>query len=158
MPKVEKKYILAIFQVLIAEEWRIDVVGIPVGPKRYQATRAAGVIRDRIVDRLGSLIARMPDTLSATLVATDTLDNKAGYLERGVDTNISNKANRRADDRALPAYDDILELWGVADESTLSDDRRPTPSLTLQLYPLSDDRRPTPSLTFQRYQQEQIRF
>ena len=64
----------------------------------------------------------MPDNQSANLIATNSIVQRASYIERIMDPELSLPACQRADTSAMRMLERLLELPGTADESSFFED------------------------------------
>ena len=78
----------------IAEEGT-TVVGIPIGTDAYVEECTMKKTTPGGADRLARMLARTPGKEVAHLVASQSLTQRSGYIERGVDHKLAKKACER---------------------------------------------------------------
>ena len=79
----------------------ITVVGIPVGTDAYVEARAMKKITEGGADELARMLARMPDKQVAHLITSQSLNQRAGYIERGINHKLTRKACERLDNDVM---------------------------------------------------------
>eukprot|EP00903_Cladosiphon_okamuranus_P019868 g18261.t1 len=94
----------------------ITVVGVPIGTDAYIEDYAMRTITDGGADKLARMLARMPDKQVAHLVTAQSLTQRSGYLERGVNHKLSEKACERLDNTVLWVLEATMELRDAEDE------------------------------------------
>ena len=124
--------LLAGLGVGIADEGGIKVVGVPVGFDGFAIESAIGIVRDGGAEQLAQMLPRMPDKQAANLIATGSMAQRTAYFERLMDPKLSLPACRRADNGAMWMLENLLELPGTAEESSLFEEGCMAERLTLQ--------------------------
>lgn len=99
-PTAEEAPLLENVDVSIASEGGATVEGIPIGTDEYVMDRAMEVVRDGGAYHLARCLTDMPDRHAADLIAIESLGQRASYLKKDLDTRLSLRAGRRADNGA----------------------------------------------------------
>ncbi|CAM9850142.1 unnamed protein product, partial [Hapterophycus canaliculatus] len=84
----------------IAEEG-ITVVGVPIGTDAYVEECAMKKITEGGADKLARVLACMPDKQVAHLITSQSLSQRSGYIERGIDHKRTRKACERLDNDVM---------------------------------------------------------
>ena len=110
----------------IAEEG-ITVVGIPIGTDAYVEECAMKKITEGGAVELARMLARMPDKQVAHLVTSQSLTQRSGYIERGIDHRRTRKACERLDNGVMWVLETTMGLRGAdTEEEFFQDDCEPT--------------------------------
>ena len=109
-PTAEKTSLLESVDVHSADEGAVTVVGVPIGTDEYELEQAIEVVKGGGADRLARCLDNIPDEQAAALIAIESLGQRASYLERALDTELSLETCTRADNGAQWAYEKILRL------------------------------------------------
>ena len=95
----------------------IMVVGIPIGTDAYVEERAMKkIITEGGADELARMLARMPDKQVAHLITSQSLTQRSGYIERGIDHKLTRKACERLDNDVMWVLEASMGLRETADE------------------------------------------
>ena len=116
VPTPEEISLLVGVGVRITDEGEIKVVGVPVGSNEFAIESAIGIVRDGRAEQLARMLPRMPDKRAAKLIATGSMVQRTGYVERVIDPKLSLPACRRADNGAFWMLENLLELPATAEE------------------------------------------
>ena len=108
------------------------MVGGPTGNDAIVVNNALEVIRDGGAEQLARILPRMPDKQSANLIATSSMVQRTSYIDRVMDSELSLPACQPVDTSAMWILERLLELPGIADESSAFEDGCPANRLTLQ--------------------------
>ena len=79
----------------------ITVIGIPIGTDAYVEERALKKITEGGADELARILARMPDKQVAHLITSQSLIQRSGYIERGIDHKLTRKPCERLDNDVM---------------------------------------------------------
>ena len=99
----------------IAEEG-ITVVGIPIGTDAYVEECAMKKITEGGADKLARMLAHMRDKQVAHVVTSQSLTQRSGYIERGVDHKLAKKACERLDKDVMWVLEASMGLRDTEDE------------------------------------------
>lgn len=99
----------------IAEEG-ITVVGVPIGTDAYVEEYAMTKITEGGADKLARMLARMPDKQVAHLVTSQSLTQRSGYIERGIDHKRARKACERLDNDVMWLLESSMGLRDTDDD------------------------------------------
>lgn len=102
----------------IAEEG-ITVVGVPIGTDAYVEECAMKKITEGGADKLARMLAHIPDKQVAHLVTAQSLTQRSGYFERGIDHKRSRKACERLDNDVMWVLESSMGLRDTDDEEDL---------------------------------------
>lgn len=112
---------------------KMDVERIRIGPERYQAARSVGAVEDGGVGGLSPQDFYAIETTSCSDY-DKTFHREAGTLRARMNTTLSKRACCGTNNESLWAFDSILKLPAVADESMRIDDGCSMDGLTMQVY------------------------
>ncbi|CAB1119445.1 unnamed protein product [Ectocarpus sp. CCAP 1310/34] len=109
----------------IAEEG-ITVVGVPIGTDAYVEDIAMKVITEGGADKLARMLVRMPDKQVAHLVTSQSLTQRSGYIERGINHKLVKGACKRLDNMVMWVLEATMGLRDTeVEEEFFQDDCQP---------------------------------
>ena len=88
-PTAEEISLLESVDARVADEGGLTAVGVPIGTDAYVLERSREVGKGGGTDHLALCLANMPDKQAAALIVIESLGQRAGYLERALDTDLS---------------------------------------------------------------------
>ena len=95
MPTPEEISLLQGIDVRIAERGGVKVIGVPIGTDEYAMDRAMEIVRNGGSVQLSRMLPRISDKQSANLIATGSMVQRAAYIERVMDPELSLPARQR---------------------------------------------------------------
>ena len=90
-----------------------------------------GIVRDGGAEQLARMLPRTPDKQAANLIANGSMVQRTAYVERVMDPKLSLPAYRRTDNGAMWMRENLMELPGTAEESSLFEEGCVAERLTL---------------------------
>ena len=131
VPTLDEIALLEGIDVRIAERGGVKVVGVPIGTDAYARESAMEIVEVGGAEQLAQMLPRIPDTQSANLIATGFMVQRTAYIERVMDPELSLPACQKADNSAMCMLENLLDLPGIAEESSFFEGGCPTSQLTL---------------------------
>ncbi|CAB1109091.1 unnamed protein product [Ectocarpus sp. CCAP 1310/34] len=123
--KLRAKRLLGDAGLPIAEEG-ITIVGVPIGTDAYVEDIAMKVITEGGADKLARMLVRMPDKQVAHLVTSQSLTQRSGYIERGINHKLVKGACKRLDNMVMWVLEATMGLRDTeVEEEFFQDDCQP---------------------------------
>ena len=123
--------LLESIDVRITERGGVKVIGVLIGTDAYAMESTMEIVKNGGAEQLARMLPHMPDKQSANLIATGSMVQRTAYIERVVDPELSRPACQKADNSAMWMLENLLDLWGTAEESSFFEDGCPTSQLML---------------------------
>ena len=93
------------------------MVGVPIGTDAYYVEESAmKKIVEGGADKLARMLARMPDKQVAHLVTAQSLTQRSGYIERGIDHKRARSACERLDNDVMWVLESSMGLRETEEE------------------------------------------
>ena len=112
----------------------ITVVGVPIGTDAYVEESAMKKNIEGGADKLARMLARMPDEQVAHLVTAQSLTQRSGYIERGIDHKRARRACERLDSDVMWVLESSMGLRETEEEEDFSEEGQQPSGYKLKPY------------------------